>query len=559
MNSRYVARVATVACMLLTCGSASGRTLLLYAKEKTFLSQVEHSLSALRDSSTHLPLFRVINLHTWAIGKLDEADLDGQLRSLESYSRLRTKSSLARETDERLRNLISEADAYLRVDVLPRLPLMEFQLTITDSLSKSEHVNYRSLVSFTSRLEGFLVSVIDTNIEHMIFTAFQRVFPESNKKPVVVLKVQGADASKDALTVPVGRPILIDASHSYDPDSPSSNLKFEWKQESPTDSFAPVSREHFVRIAESTPAQSIVFPTVGEYVVAVFCDDGVTRSTTRRLRVSAVGALTITFESDLSRTFSKRGMNKPVVVLVTSPDSTDCDVVVVGAELEFHPSIPDRVAGMKIVKRTIDPGIFRVNRQTLTRRGTQQFSISSKGNLGSGVLTLHILAKNSRVESDTTLISIRARDLSATFEMTVLRSANYNFPNERMEGDTLDIAVYSLRFGFHFQKSKNFGFGFGNFVHWKDSWQDDTHHFRFNNFYVNVEYSYFGVYVVQAPPYTGVILSQDLGKLFFDRSLAFETGYFPRWGSYSIGVKFHSSSSWWLVAWLAGATATAFK
>ncbi|MFX0138484.1 MAG: hypothetical protein ACFFDN_32880 [Candidatus Hodarchaeota archaeon] len=268
---------------------AKGKRLLLVAHNTTFLPEIENILSNMRNYKTNEPLFsNIINVNTWSINRLEVGDLDDLVRFYESSPQLRRKSKFALQADESLTKFIKQADCYIRIDVLQKLSLLEFQLIITDSLPKIEFDKFPILVTHQSRYRGFIIDISQKDYLQQLEISLKKLFPISNRPPIPMVKLNKEPNLDGFYYFVQGRTITFDATDSYDLDSPWELLTFRWRQLNPDSNIKSLRDENILPINPFSNRQEIIFNNLGEYYFGLTVSDGIVQSEEKVIKIKVV-------------------------------------------------------------------------------------------------------------------------------------------------------------------------------------------------------------------------------------------------------------------------------
>lgn len=226
-------------------GDAGEKKLLLFARNMTFLPEIEDILKNLHDYKSGEEIFtEIINVNKWSINRLEEGEIDQLIRYYESGRELRRRSRWSIDRNDSLLNIINQANCYMRIDVLEKLPLLEFQVLISDSLPEIPTGEFRVLVTKLSRFTGFVIDISKDSYMLDFINSVKGLFPRCNRPPIVKVMLN-KDAHEDGrYYFGVGREVVINASYSYDTDSDNNELQFSWRQLNPRGEEIPVAVQH---------------------------------------------------------------------------------------------------------------------------------------------------------------------------------------------------------------------------------------------------------------------------------------------------------------------------
>ncbi len=556
MNTRHLSAVATFLFVLAFTGQteAAPRKLMVFARDHTFLPEIIHTLRALKNKDTNGPMFEVTNLNLLTIGRLEVGTLDELLRYYELEPNLRRKSSWARDQDTEVLKLLQQAQAYIRIDVLAKGSFLEFQLIISDSLRPHASDEFPVLVTSDSRYEGFVLDISQPNYRDLLYDALRRIYPATNLSPKIKTTVSNATLVADTYFVSLGRPAVIDASESFDSDSPNKQLRFSWTQINPLDTLLPVPSSRMVKLIPDSVQQEVRFNQLGEYLIRVSCFDGVSWSAPSDLRFMCVTSPFIRSDAKVTSTtygFSNRFIEFPVVVRSANGRPMLHSTAI--AE-NWIPSLAHRILGWADSREVIWPDSVAQSTNLTQSSGPDTTLWYGKIRLmripqhGVNSVRLKIVADDGHAQSDTQIVLIKHRNMSTmlSFDLLVRKYSGYRSGVD--EKDSLWSArVAELRYGTRLNFSRIFGFHFGAVLPLSTDKENAPSNFDTPGMYYGFCVDPISFYIEETGQYTGVSWSVEFGKYFGLDALTFEHGIFPHWRSFAGRMTIQTGSEWYMV------------
>jgi len=533
MSRRFatiVSLVISLICALApaSAGSnASGRTLILFAKETSLLPEVEKILSELHDRTTNDLLFsRVINLNKWSINKLETAELDDLVRFYESESILRRRSTTSEKRDAELLKLVRSANTYIRIDVLQKLPLLEFQVYVTDSVPVGDSSLFPVLITDATRLEGFLVDISKPDHAEQLSDGLRRIFPQTNVPPTPIIRVMGAKCINDYWYIGVGRSLILDASASYDADGLRDSLEYRWTQLNPAGGSTAIVTERVVSLQAYKAQQVVVFPDTGEFCFGFVCCDGVTSSPEQIIRIRAVSPPRIRIESfyEASTYFlDRRWVRIPFSVEKGASDSIL--VKVICAEKSMHPSLLGHIFHMESSKYILDSSnnysIVTVPRPRPDSLMELSYRLSLLTSISNNyTYRIKLVAQDTYISSDTVAFEVSHRDKTRTFDIALQRCL-FTPDSATGAGGVGSFSTLALRVGLVFNISKRWAYETG-IINRLTTDKGTVHEQFANSFsaFFSINWESFSLEVCGRGNRTGYGASVDFLRFFSDASLA---------------------------------------
>lgn len=472
-------------------GWAAERNLLLYASSTEFLPAIENVLRGLRHRETGLPIFsRVTNLNKWFINRQELGNLDNLVRFYESAQQLKTPSKDALKGDSLVGAFVREGNTYIRIDVLPKPPLLEYQLVITDSLPPVKQNGYPVIISTESRYEGFVVDISRDDYRYQLENALKGLFPESNRPPTAVVKVSAEKQEDGYHYVGTGHTVVLDAAESYDPDTPPERLTFRWRQQSAGGELAPLTEREITALDPSSRKQTLAFQDTGEYHFALTVSDGITESDQKMIKIRAVEPPRLSSQRLHSMkskgVLSDRKFHVPFSVELEQGDSAE--VKVLRASLTWRRSPWTRWIRGEPQSRPLDPAKQQVRRLFTTGEGQRRIShyelvVEHKMTQDDWRYQFQVAAEDPRGTGDTLDVRVDFRSNDYCFAVDFVKFAFFG------KKDTLpvDQRVLALRFGtkIHLYKGSYFEFGSIETL-WEEDIEDSLDIFAIPHMYVEL-------------------------------------------------------------------------
>jgi len=560
MNRRGIAIAVLIGLIICRTGVAGDRTLLLFAKEPSFLPAIEATLDSLRDFETGDSIFsKITNLNKWSVNRHEEAELDNLVRYYESGPLLRRKSSSKRRADDSLTVLIKAATAYIRIDVLQKLPLVEFQLLITDSVPMGNTAEFPELITAQTRLVGFVIDISRGDCQNQISKAIRALFPRSNMPPRVILRVPEAREVGGAYYMAIDRPLTLDASESYDPDDSRTELRYSWRQINTTDTSRPVPSASLVQLAPGAKHQDLSFAEPGQYEFGLLCTDGISLSSEQVIRlVVTEPPLLKAGPVEPIKTYSFSGPATLRIPFRSSAGSSGGKpmIRVVSAEMRAKRSILSYLRGSKAT--VFQPyslnylKIDRSNQDTATDSSGEHFelTVQATGGAVGEYYRVWMVSDDGYVTSDTLCLEFERKDRAEAVAFHLMRSESWGkkaTPNGSQEHWSADAVILGV--GLKRNIRQDFSIEFGNYFILNSERSEGTNRgFRHTNSYIRVNTPHYYSFSVQfAGEYTGVGMGLDLGRTISRYSATTEIVYFRRWRSAAVSINLDSEMGMWTV------------
>jgi hypothetical protein len=471
------------------------------------------------------------------------------VRFYESSPELRRKSKSALTTDSVLRERIRQSEAYIRIDVLPKGSLLEFQLIITDSLPKVEKNEFPTLVTEKSRYAGFVIDISREDYDYRLENSLKRLFPNSNCSPIPNVKLNTKRNEDGYYYFGVGRTAILDASESYDFDSSPELLRFRWAQKNPNDDHKPVRENEIVPIDVSSKKQVLGFANKGEYHFGLTVSDGIADSKEEVIKIRVIDTPKLLAQSYYSLKskglFSNPRFRIPFSIILPEGETAKPNVFWVSETI--HRSFLLRAAWGKPRITTLPPNAYEVNylSQTTDSQSTTrhyEIVVKEEGSVADYQHEFHIAAESGKLLSDTLVITVDFQQRQLCFTGDFI---NFSFFGER---DTVPTQkrVLAFRLGQRVHVYKEISFDFGKIIPlFEQDIEDSLDIFDTPRSFISFNCSYLSIPMYTCKRKTGIGVSCDYGKLF---------GFFPltvgviRYGhkNYSANVSsgFEFSPSW---------------
>lgn len=529
---------------------AGGKNLVLFARNTTFLPEIERILRDLRNYNTNDSIFSSItNLNKWSINRLELGSLDELVRFYESSRELRKKSRSTLKADALFRELIGEADSYVRIDVLPKLSLLEFQLIITDSLPSVKKSEFPIIVTTESRYEGFVIDISREDYHYQLQNSLKRLFPKSNRPPIPRIKLNKEKNEDGYYYFALGRSAILDASESYDFDTPSEHLQFRWAQKNPASDVRPLPDNEIAPLDISSRKQVVSFSKKGEYHFALTVNDGIVDSRQEIIKIRVIDPPYLSAESQYSiksnGLLSDQKFRIPFSISVKQGESAVPRILLASIR-NPRPFLLQKILG-KREPRTLDAARYEVNYLASTvnsnpERKDYEVVVQEQSAVGDYQYQFHIIAQNTKCVSDTLDIIVDFQDRDLRFTGTFI---NFGFFGER-NGVATQKRVVGLCCGLRYYLYKDISLGLGKIVPlFEEDIEDSLDIFDTPDMYWALNWKYMSMPIYISHKKTGIGVSIDYGRLF---------GLFPlslggaRYGhdhySANVSTGFEARGSW---------------
>ncbi|HEX2896447.1 MAG TPA: hypothetical protein VHP63_00160, partial [candidate division Zixibacteria bacterium] len=524
----------------------------LFARDNTFLPQIYKLLSELENYQTDEKIFsEIINLNQWSINRSEIADFDNLLRFYESEGRIKRKGQEAKEIDRELIRLFEDVNTYIRIDVLLKLHLLEFQLLITDSLPQVASSEYAILVTPLSRMEGFVIDISRQDFLKQLNNEVKKLFPKSNRPPIPIVKLNAELNSDSCYYFGIGREICIDASESYDMDNSQSDILYHWRQINPRGEALSIGSDEIIILQDNAPVQKIRIQNRGEYLFGVRVDDGISMSSevVYKLSIQEVPINTAILEHKIvdKNIFKKGGTYKiPISVNSSKGHLTNVSVVQVTAK---------PIAGPV-------SSFFRRNESRPVYFGTTHESISDIVWIKSSSDTTYfeiVLGKDKLIRDYEYKFSVVSNDGYVKSDSTVVRLANENknvttnlsfFQSKYIEFGKIDSVderrrtAFDIRYSMRLYGGKDFYFEFGPHIRLWNNGLENPHLFELPYFFIGCGYGNTKLTINFADSNIGIGTGLDFGFMLGLPSFGMHYTYYEDWQEYSVFTSFNVHPEW---------------
>lgn len=555
IRSISILYLSVFVCLLTTFSGvlAEEKKLLLFARNTTFLPQIEEVLSNMRNTETGKKVFSSItNVNKWSINQLEEGEIDIIIRYYESTMQLRRRSTPAIHRNDALIDLIDQANCYMRIEVLEKLPLLEFQILISDSLPLTEKGEFKILISDASRYEGFVVDITEDDYMLALKNSIKRFFPICNRVPIVNIVSNKEIHDNGYYYFGVGREIILDASYSYDYDN--RELEFYWEQVNSNDPKMPVTEKDKIPFVQSAKIQRLQINTVGEFWLSLIISDGIGFSDKRILKIRVIEYPRIVARS-LHKIISKSCVFKK-------------NVFTVPVQLITDKRIDSRISILSIqVKRRkgwfgIFEGIGPFGHIPIIEESYYPKLISKKCDSlfckFDYVIILHghawskfrykikLVAENEYIIGDTLelYVDYEGKSIFYNFE---LRSSRFVHKT-----DTLDFRKIYFGMNYTISLGNDFALTYGQLILVYDEDHSNILQSSSPPVYISINYASSYVAYYRMGTYNGIGFGMDLGKMLIKRSIMLEyVDYSRDWRSFSARVNFAIPEGALMISYLA--------
>lgn len=554
---------------------ADNQRLLLYANDVTFLPQIEDILSRLRNRDNNNRLFsEIVNLNKWSINRYDVNQLENLIRLYESPGMLRRKSDLSVKEDSATATLIRQCTSYIRIDVLTKLPLIEFQLIVSDSLPPTKSLNeYPTIINASSRYVGFIVDISRGEISTQLENSLKRIFPISNHPPNYIVKSNNPMRSNNTFYIIRGQRVFLDASQSYDYDTPWASLSYKWRQLNPAGTNLPLDPEEIVTIEQTGKRIEFVPRNSDAYCFALTITDGIASSKEVLYHVLVVPppatfAVKVLNVKGTSLLFNKPEIRIPFAIY----SKPDCDVSVKIADVHARPGRPLGPVEQMLFSTIQWESIFHIKFLQLRLQSDTIQLVGFRGSLFNpfappkaifrpspegkfiirqyavtsdlsvipfiGDYDIGILAYNDSISTDTCFFSIRIKIVSPLmlgYQIGVLRIPSHNESNSALFYGGYMGVEYALRDKLRLEIGLNV-----NTINWsapKVSWTEQYRQFGF----IGLGYDWFSAAILlnTLPGPHGYDIGIKFGSVLHGRvPLVMHFSYFPSRDAYFISLAF---------------------
>ncbi|PKK82607.1 MAG: hypothetical protein CVT49_12720 [candidate division Zixibacteria bacterium HGW-Zixibacteria-1] len=555
MNQKYRANSQSIIAVLFVCflfislhnsAIADSKRLLIYAQNTALLPQIEAILKNLRNAETDELIFsNIVNLNVWAINQDETGNLDDLIRFYESNQQLRRKAREARQSDDSLVDLIINADSYIRFDVLEKLPLLEFQLIITDSIPHRSRDEFQILVTSSTRYNGFIIDLSSDDYINQLDCNLRKLFPESNRLPQPVIQINSSRNSDGFFYYGTGNKIIIDASNSYDPDGNERPLEFIWRQINPIDSSRPISASEFIALKQGESVQEISTRNVCEFNIALVISDGISKCKEEIIKFRYIDKPIISSKSYNYSIDSYPGLKRkdriyiPISLFVTTKDTTDLVLykVLVQRKKDIFDIFKKSVFEYQKID-SVNPAWFDLIEESIQPQGNSRKYILNfiypRDDWWKSSYKFYIFARNQYTTSDTIEITVdhNIHSFEGKADIVIskyykLNDDGYNFAGERN-------ILLNLAYKYYFSRKLSLEIGTQQNVYDENNIKNRKY-FKLTSSYFSLNYSYISMGLYQAGIYGGYGWSMDFGKLLVDKSVLLEFVAFNRgWSTLSL-------------------------
>lgn len=525
---------------------AQEKRLLLFAKETTFLPEIVQVLTNMHSYKTGEQIFStILNVNKWAINRLEEGEIDNLIRYYESSDELRKRSQAAAQRDDSLLNLIRRANCYMRIDVKTILPLLEFQMLISDSLPATEAGEFTVLVTNTTRLEGFVIDISKADFMIALVNSVKRLFPECNSPPTAVVRANNGMHNDGYYYYGAGRTIVLDASWSYDSYDDPDELQFNWKQVNALDQSRPVVEKNKVPLVHAGIVQRFEISDTGEYRFELTVSDGVSWSEKNPVKIRVLELPRIVakplYKITSNRSvFSKNSFAVPVQLVTMAYDSTEIRIasVQVRKYRHWHDFFIDEgeFDYLNVSEQNYSTELISSDADSTDSTNTYNINIRNCKSSGRYFYRIRLVAENEYVTGDTVEISVDYKGMSSFETHFVLLSTGYiNVPGSNDDTVSFRKVYFGQAFTLSLGRDLSLTMGFLNPVY-EEEHPDIPQSFDFPKFIlVNYDNIWCLAYY-KTGIYSGFGQGLNLGAII-DQSIYVEYIYYPRgWSSASMRV-----------------------
>jgi hypothetical protein len=541
---------------------AKGKELLLFARNATFLPYIESTLRNLRDYETNEPIFsNIINLNKWSINRLETGNLDEMVRFYESSPELRKKSEFGIRSDKLLTQLIRQSDCYIRIDVLPKLSLLEFQLIITDSLPVVRENEFPIIVTNESRYVCFIIDISKEDFRYQLENSLKSFFPNTNRPPVPVVKLSKEKNEDGHYYFAVGSTAILDATESYDIDTPSEQLQFRWSQRNPNSDYKALPANEIIPIDISLKKQVIRFSSTGEYHFVLTVNDGIVDSKEEIIKIKVIDPPYLYAEPHYSikskGMFSDHKFRVSLSMITEQGQNTKLKVLPVSITYS-RPLLFQKFLG-KPEARTLDAAQYEVN--CLSRivhsdieSRIYELVIKEQSPGADFQYGFHIMAENNKCVSDTLDIKVDFQGRDVRFRGALVNFGFFGKPDDVQNKKRVIGFCWGLRL--YLYKTLSFDFGILEPL-FEEDMVDSLDIFHTPDTYLGLNWQsiYIPIYISSGK--TGIGVGLDFWEFSGLLPLSFEVvKYGNSYGSVNIVGSYKSQFQWFVPAFIAAMVLT---
>ncbi|MBN2396298.1 MAG: hypothetical protein JXC36_07540 [Candidatus Atribacteria bacterium] len=414
MNSKTICIGLLTFYLLLNACYGQGRTLLLYAKDETFLPIIEQILSQMKDYRTEEFIFnKIINLNTWSVNKEETVKLDSLIKFYESDPQLRKNKEYVKEFNDSLAISIRNADCYIRINVLSKLPIIEFQLIITDSLPDFQPDEYSVLITNKSRYEGFIINITQSDYLMQFNNSVKKLFPFNNRPPILNISKNSLRHEDSLYYFIRGRTAVLDASESYDVDSPRESLIFQWRQLNPNYAHEKKGISELIPIDPFAAIQNIIFSHKGAYRFGISINDGINSSDEKFMLIKVIDPPTLDIQNYYKISpyiFQRRGFSIPIKISNPEPDNTTLKMLPIDFKYK------------SLLGNNLSHGNAEISLDSLSKN-SYQINVQNAMDIGEYVFKLY--AHSDKASSDTFQIKVDYKPRFLYFRPNIVAARQY--------------------------------------------------------------------------------------------------------------------------------------
>lgn len=260
----------------------SGRTILVYAEynelapanEVFLLPYIESILDSLKINDTLL-FSDVVNLNRLLSNSL--------LNTKNLYDRFKGKGreavidDIARQSDSSLAERIRNASGLINIQTVKVQNHIEFQVYYLE-IPKGKDGKFLSFPNTVPtneiRFTSTVINLDKDDYRNKLSILIRKIFPKSNIPPVAKIEVNARQTPEGYYHFSKGDSITIDASSSFDEDTPYEELVFNWRQLS--ESNRELAASESFAFDRNKPKISFKAKNSGTYSFLISIDDGVT-------------------------------------------------------------------------------------------------------------------------------------------------------------------------------------------------------------------------------------------------------------------------------------------
>lgn len=276
-------------------------SIIIYCDDTPFLvPEIENILKRLKVADNqHLYFSKVTNLTRLRENLYDDNTMDEFITS--QVNKVAIDDPIYLSIRSEIIDQFNKHDLFLKVNIHKLGELLEFQFVLYETVSFQKFVNedpdfiFRLTRNLENPKANYSIFINPkNNYISLLRETIKSIFPQTNLRPIGEIRIEGKRGFNDPrfndwdfIHWDVNDTLRFSAVNSYDTDSPSSSMTYEWKLysiELDSNSIPIVNYKNSKSISSEIDSEYI-FDTIGMYLLELVVSDGISESIPKKVIV----------------------------------------------------------------------------------------------------------------------------------------------------------------------------------------------------------------------------------------------------------------------------------